>query len=718
MPYLLLLCSFLFFNSTLAGPQSSNHALYTRSSGIPRCARPCIEDFISTSFSASSCRSSDLTCLCTSDSASGFTLGEGALRCLVSDCTDITATDYETAYALCSTTPDAKPETHRIISAAMADPTTIIVNGGSLSGTLMTATTLRYSTTGIITDSAFPSPATVSRAGNTESRSTSMPTFPSSVPSTSTFLTAAATSSASPAARPILNTAQIVGVSVAGGAIFLIASGLLIFLFCARRKSGSKRDSDASFGGDKIIGEVPDMHDNVADFFKSAGNMPPRPVAPKAQQFLGVPARPLEQRSVTSNRTPKPQDIGVALSPDLRGDFIQDLSPNSVASYRSTSRLLPDKPCYKATRLPKGGSSLQPGHPAEFADGVGLRIIAQTPPPASHGFPERRPVPTTRQHPMQNYPSIYRQPSDPFITPSGDPSSTMHTMKGRRASRKDLPPLLTHGNHYAASGSQDMPDLASVQQPPRTFSTMGNPPMYRLPVSSADQRSSQPFPRSRQQMEPPPLFSNNAPLTDRRPRFPTNYHENNQPPFSKYAPLKQRRNSGKRPLTYLTMGSDTSFEDDCEVDEPVSQRPELASHLSPVAESPRGKTPLSLLQYPTIPGRGASAKQLRIAPESPTRQSSRTVQRPILISVRPHVAKMPPPHQGPASTQNGPFELPERSLSRPVTPEQQKPLQRSPNDDIKGSAKWQILCSPDIGTTDNQYSPSWSVPRLPSRAPT
>ena len=120
--------------------------------------------------------------------------------------------------------------------------------------------------------------------------------------------------------------------------------------------------------------------------------------------------------------------------------------------------------------------------------------------------------------------------------------------------------------------------------------------------------------------------------------------------------------------------------------------------LSPVAESPfrrrptPPKTPLSQLRYPAIP---------------PSRSSPRAE----LASFGPATPELAAGSSGgglrsPPST--GPFELPERSTSRrgPL-PRQlafgtRRPGPAEANEHIKGTAKYQVLCTPGSGRTGEQ----------------
>lgn len=53
---------------------------------IPSCAQVCFESFVSSNFPESVCGTTPtLDCLCSSNSTSGYTIGEGAVQCIVSE---------------------------------------------------------------------------------------------------------------------------------------------------------------------------------------------------------------------------------------------------------------------------------------------------------------------------------------------------------------------------------------------------------------------------------------------------------------------------------------------------------------------------------------------------------------------------------------------------------------------------------------------------------
>lgn len=53
---------------------------------VPTCAQNCFSSFISQNFNISACEDSpSLQCLCTQTGKSGYTIGEGAVQCLLAE---------------------------------------------------------------------------------------------------------------------------------------------------------------------------------------------------------------------------------------------------------------------------------------------------------------------------------------------------------------------------------------------------------------------------------------------------------------------------------------------------------------------------------------------------------------------------------------------------------------------------------------------------------
>ncbi|MCJ1445998.1 MAG: hypothetical protein MMC23_006503 [Stictis urceolatum] len=612
-----------------------------------------------------------------------------------------------------------------------------------ISSTSQGDSTSKSSSTRVILDSSVTGIATA-RHTNTVSfastlgvtASTTSQELPAISTSTGLSPTAAPTAIAQVAAAPILNKAQVAGISVAGGIVGFIAVGLVVFLFCIKKRRDRRRDSDASFGLDADIAGV-----EVGETSSSGGTRPAKSVGQmphKAQQMLGVPGGPAEKRWTLWRyaMSKSPASIGLAISSEGQKALPHESSPLSIKSYQTTSRLLPDKPVFKNSAPPQpvqfANAWPVPGEHAERpAAGPGLRVISPTPPPPPKSEHRAWKNENTSQLALQNAPlrpqqQLRHQPSDPFIERATDPRATMYTMEGRRASVKDLPRIITPTSHI----SQPRPTIAGQSsqlqrpQPPPHLASLVPAPLnpagsHVSPLSAATPLLPSPSIYSGQQqpstytLSPPP---NPAPArhigTDNhsdRSQLPSHSSQS----FNKYVPLRSsRRGSKKRPETYYTTGSDTSFEDDA--DEPSELLAAQAPDLSPVAESPASiRTPLSRIKYPAIPSPSAE-RYLGTSPasRSPVPQA-KPYNRSLLSTHRspsPSHSRKEIPRQGSLPPARALVELPERSSSKRAPPlDGLLGSQNSPGSVDRQGAKWQIICSPGLdGEIEVGGSPTMS----------
>ena len=690
----------------LAGPSPSTIPLPPFLSNIiPTCAQDCLTNFITASFPTSICPSQqDRSCLCTRNSRSGFTLGEGALQCVASSCIGEYESDLRDAYELCSGIASAIPMTHETITVTVQllttvtpsiqiDPPTTSERASFSSATSCITKTMASSTSSNMFPSSSDHSSTFQSIPTSIITASGSPTIPhlistdipsgSLIPSASTTAFAAISSSSSshgaiPAAsvtspsKSILTRPQIAGVATAGAATAAIAIAILAFFFCCRKRR-KNRDSNSSFGQDQL----PDMSQfppsALAPTVKNSevSRQQVSEAPPKAQQVLGVPSRYNEQTWDAYNDATNPVDgtVGAVPRSGHSTQSSQETPPPSATSYRTTSRLLPDKPTI---------SSL---YPAPLNPGI--RLVAPEPPP--------KPQKTFQ-------PKISYQP-DPFIDHSNDPRARMYAME-RSARHAQLPLVLTAGREQDGGSSRTLPSNSQISEPPPVHSYHGPRWEGALPLSTSVPHDIQRKP-----------LPQNLDISE-NPRNST--HSSFDPYAGTYVQSARsgslaRRSKGVRPATYLTMGSDTSFEDDCdEADEP--SKPNRA--LSPVVEqdTPRIRSPISNIRYPPIPGAEVSAIQRRQSPPSPTRRPTRRPNIPPAAQntrVR-HVDFRLPPQQnfgmrpttqaqgppGPTTTRaanpQDPRRAPAASMNDPRTRQQQYPVVEGNTE----SAKWKILCGP------------------------
>ena len=668
------LASLLFPHLVLAGPHSTASLSSYLANVVPTCAHSCVESFILENFHSTACRDGqDLTCLCTSKSASGLTLGEGALQCTASRCTNNVLEHTVDVYEICAGVENARPMTHGTLTATQIYPTTI-------AHVSHTRTSLPHSIglhlpthTGIIFPSSSNSSISLPTAINTAtkpkssrdprgSRKTSVsfasasPTVSklahssSILPSSTIFTAAPATSSVSSKPQPVLTKPQIAGVTVGGVASAALAFGVLFCLCCVRRKDRKRRNSGSSFGGDKVLPSRPSSHGSSGMVFRDLEHGD-RPVAHSAarERRDAIPTNSVARWSFWRKST-KPEEIGVALGPEsttmppTRHEAAHDEAPVSAASYRTTSQLLPDKPRYSLFPPPLRVvnptiSPVSPQSPdsaeTHFTDVAGQR-------PVSKPAPRGRNAYDTSQAPLHQGPKAARPShSDPFLDSHG---GTQSSMQSELRSGVGATPFTR--------------SLQPVQKPVPAHSPPGGPRFQPATV------------RSKPTLQIPSTYTN-------RPTYGIVEDESHLPNQS-WGMAAKRRNSFARPQTNYSTASDTSFEDGGDEDGMPIAHPVL----SPVAESPKVR---SLSHDITR----------RPSPESPTprpplRNPQRGRARNVLIP-QPEVAEL---------------------YGSPVSPKAQwgghprsKESLRRDSDGTTHSAKWQILVKPGLEGIDGANSP-------------
>ena len=720
-----LFLSFGFLPSTLAGPQYTTFLSSQFSGLIATCARSCLEVFITTSFPTTTCPDRyDLNCLCTHESQTGFALGEGAVRCIVSDCSNQQISDIAAAYRVCASIAGAKPMTHSTITATMANPTTIIfdthntplttepgVQSSSFSVLSIPSTIVASSTTSTSSTNTLSSISSITGIPTTTGTPLPLPRnsvtlFPSnsaSIATTQSGSSSTNTISYASNRKSTLTTPQIAGIALSAGTLVVAGFGLLIFLFCFKRRRSHKRDSGSSFGGDHIL-----VANRNSPFVREPNNrnMETRPYqrmvgSSKAQQFLGVPVGTNDQGWSMSRDRLDPQDIGVAVAPDVHHEIVLQASPESIASYRTTSRLLPAKPTYNLFPSPVQAGPSQSSNPqaAHFVAGAGRKVSMTSHPVNDLPQRSRQPLDTSQKAIQGPYDARTQQTSDPFLYSPYDPRARMYAMERRRASRTDLPQIITPDNRRSGGNSWNDSSAPRLMRPQKAPLLGARASMSTSPRETARLQS---IP----QMIGPSVYSDLPSFTTFDP------HRTSQAQCLAVAPHRPK-GSARRPVTYYTTASDTSFED--EGDE-FEEWPPHELGLSPVVESPSKRPPSNIVRYPPVP-----APSPRAISESPTRKSASKA------SYKPRHAVSPinpgrgrdkalPPRPGVVDR----VELPERSssllesgrealrMTHPLKLPESNPVETY---DVQKSAKWKILCSPGLEGLENVGSQSTSTTR-------
>jgi len=663
-PFLYLLLTPLSW----AGPASTNFLTPRLQLVIPPCAQTCLEFFIAANFPSFICGPPpNFDCLCTSDSTSGLTLGDGALKCFESDCDNVSESGAVSVYDVCMTKPNTylTPTTTIFLAA----PTSVASSQGqvtsnyqsstspSLSFTRSSSSTTLSNTasgigTAITSDSSpisYPSSSIISNTQSTNSPAAGViPVTTPSTWSTSSFTSTTAAPASSPA--PILTKPRIAGVVVAGVGAAAIAFGLCFFIFCLRRRKSNRRNSGSSFGGDKIVVSEETTPDMSAIAMRDFGLehqaglqiMPKRQRSPTRQLRLETPTTSSEDGWGQYQRDMAPKEMRLPAGPQLPRSLRDEPSPITPASNRTrNSQLLPDKPSYslfpsplRVTPRDSVPNQLRPGSAAPTPAVPALRS------PFARAAPQHPSSMDTSQAHLQGGNGAENS-NDPFTATSNRSAPNIYPYF--QESRPRPPPR---------SVRRDTPRfrVPSWEQPASTG-------VVRKPVAG-------PQPHRTQGVGPPPPPSEQhymAAIED--------FHRRK---------ASRKRGNALRPLTHHTSGSETSFENsDVEMDEV----PNLRSTLSPVTEvrSPPVRPPKGRVSYPAIP---------ISASESPTRRKdSNSVPHPVrsdsLLSKRLG-----------------------QDRAREIAGRVQGPPQQPRDNGFRDTAKYKILVSPGLEPIENSGSPS------------
>lgn len=679
---------------------------------IPTCAQDCIASFIIENYPNTTCSQKELDCLCNINSVSGFTLGEGGLRCVVSACslgTDTTE-NRVAAYYICSKLKGAKSMTHGTITAtayprgiSLATPdmpelpqspmtsqsrtpsstclpsTSTLLSPTTTSLPSPTSDTISTTITPITFDSGSPlRPHTSTHSSSSQSKSTP------SAPGTSGSPTAAAIAAA---AKPVLSKPQIAGVAVAAVVAF---GAFMFFLFCFRRRHDSQDHGSSScstFGDNKIYTGHPN---STGPYHPIGGNAEH---GNKSRDLARVEAQddgPSNPRIVEGTpasywrRNPvRAEEIGVALgSPAMMQGPVADEAPKSGSSHRTMSQLLPDKPTYSLYPAPLRINHLKtPTSPAGAvvpgAAGIGQRSATPLSKPAPLGNMSSDVSPASFH---RNFSNIRPSASDPSLdSRSGHLASSYSRQFRQRGAPKDSIRDLPHrGVLNYGQWAQSAQSLDSLQKPlpSRQSSSARSLNQHKAAYDSISSGSYTGTSELGQSAQPGGQLS--------IPRKPV--------------PRQPRPRRIRRPLTRYSSASETSFEDAGDEDD----MPRAQAFLSPVAESYVRPSSRAHGGHPRPPVSAYSRYQ-RLEPVSATLKSSQRRQPPPLIT----------PATDPRSLKNTkPLpEIPESGISDSSMPLMGKPRanKRVPhgprpnqNESPRGeteltkSAKWKILVSPGL----------------------
>ena len=590
----LCLIPFLIAASPVATVSSLPSLLSTTlQQAIPSCAQSCLQSSLAEDFPVACTGSENLHCLCSHYSTNGESLGEVALGCAYSSCSEADR-GTDAIYSVCLGQRDAVMPTKTALTvvSSIATRTTSISSPTTTSSTTTTLQTRIASTQSVYVNSiSFTSTATPLSS-------------PTSTPAPVTTKEASQ-----------MTPAQIAGLSAAAVAAFVVAVGLMALSICLRRRKEKRTrfESDEKGLGQKSNNHPPrSLHYVEVSSFPGLPTLPPMaapPAARKSGKQVGWnfttrdnstaprPTRPvLRDTSVAKNESEASlalSQIGVAVSAELNG------------------------------RKPGAESGTKPETPSQ------IQIQANQ----THLSVPRRPVSAMTQNTVFEEDEIAgRRRSSVLLPPpippirSLPPSSLVGTCNS--IMQFPLPPARVDGRAQRSELSLKIPVIHERPQPKRII-TAGMP-------STGSPRE---LPSSRAKRLAPPIRMASSPSLGQTPsnngdidEYYFSSHDDSPPGDSPSVharpgnPTESRQTQTKRSLRTVSrnssqasttfrdsFSSQTSFET-AGLNEPTPEDEDEDrqlsaddSKLSPVAESP-----ISNLRYPKVP---RSSNQL--VPRSP-----------------------------------------------------------------------------------------------------
>ncbi|KAK4225358.1 hypothetical protein QBC38DRAFT_267623 [Podospora fimiseda] len=342
---------------------------------VPSCAQDCFQSFISSNFDSRICGNSpSLQCLCRQVGRSQYTIGEGAVSCIVGESQlgscqgrDATSDATSIAYNMCVGVSRAAPKTHSTLTATLLFPATgtgpLVAPTPSKTGSATTTATETSSSSATITS--------VTTTGPTSTES--LNPIPTSAPVEE--------------GRPELTRGQITGIVLGVVAVIALGVALIFLARCIRRKRYS--DLEKSNGFAKI---------------DESGNN--RPISAMGPQISGPLAQLPAARNPVDNRWyPDPNN------PMVLKQGVPPPAPTHlpIASQFIDSRWYPDPNNPMAMRK---GSELR-AQSTQGAQPVGLAISSPlAPSTVVNGLPSA-PSPSARNR----VPNVVVSPPAPVLQP-------------------------------------------------------------------------------------------------------------------------------------------------------------------------------------------------------------------------------------------------------------------------------------------------------------
>ncbi|KAI1637012.1 hypothetical protein F4809DRAFT_661650 [Biscogniauxia mediterranea] len=557
------------------------------STHIPACAWACLEDFIEDSFPSVNCGTyASLSCLCSAQSTSGFTIGEGAVQCIIGEkkvnaCAgnDSSASAVSMALNMCSSQPSASPNTHGTLTASFVVPSSggpvslIVPTQTSMPPPTLSSSTIK-STTFMTSSSAVPvistsrttsrQTTTASSSLSSSSSSSSLSSLSSSSSSTSTS-TSTSSSTSTTAATVATSATTTSATTLAPGQVAGIAVGIssaiglaLVAICCARRKRKQK---------------YPELE---KDFYH-----------------------------MDDDRSP-------SMPPVSRLSQIFHISPPLLrtSKYRPDIQPQTHHPAQSPTRSPVQAPQQTNQASNVDRDTIGLAISR----PRSLAF--RRTPTTPPETPLQRKPSRLL-PAKPNLTLRIPPQSTS---AGRTSTMTNMTAFADLDTEAAEGGAIWRPPPSDPQSATTLYvaDKWGNwlgqvSPIEKREEKAAAQMAGAISAASAIPKRPLPNFPNQDPR-DQVSRSSSSYSQTSVVRQNTRGSRSSRSNSMSKPrkggevqigrsdskASVTTINStSTTFEDDSVFESDIAR----LSHLSPVMEAPSPLSGRSQVTYPKIPGR-------------------------------------------------------------------------------------------------------------------
>ncbi|KAI1851092.1 hypothetical protein JX266_003757 [Neoarthrinium moseri] len=586
---------------------------------IPSCAQSCLTSFINDD---------------TFFKASGFTLGEGAMTCVVGlnySCqasnNNATAALASNAYNVCSGQPSAVTPTHPTLTASLeiqtSSATAIII--------VIEPSRIPPTTSGIVVSTT--SSSTLETATNppttfmTVTPGTTTPAKTSSSTTSPTVTASPQTTESSQPAPARLGTPQIVGVSVGvAGAIVLALLAICLARRARRRKYPDMdtegffpMDEKSSFGGGGGGGAGGGVVARISRIF----HISPPILRQPTREEPPVPPAPSEYYNVDRST------IGLAISRPRSEVAPKQSSPRVE---RRASKLLPPKPLRPVKpnltlNIPNAiHPALRPQSSQPQTDRTStmtnMTAFADLDTEAAEGAQVWRPPPPDPQSANAYY--VADKWGNWVLSNNNRQSQVAQVTEV--AELDTYTPLTKSPIEKQEEAAVAM--AAAISAASSSYLARPQPALVKTGVEPNMSRSSSLYSQA-SAVRPPGRTL--APVPNRN-----------------YGPRQGRSNSKASMDSATTIATSSSFGGPYDDDPPVEAEPGHLSVLSPVVESPRTPTGRSPVKYPKIPGRLDPAT-IRLVPPpqrpnfaaSPPGQPSPTLG--AVMPVRGSPSAYPPP---------------------------------------------------------------------------